>query len=165
MHRLCRVPKGTLACLGDVASQPMNWLATLIPSLRDFTRCEAALHGTTCPYLVPTAPYTAQQRPYTPRRGFTRCASTLTRHNVPLSRPYGTFTPSFPFTFSTARKRLSTARKRFSTSAEGALSTARKRLSARPAGALSFSISLRKRQSRARSAAEKELLNPSPLCP
>ena len=124
----------------------MNWLATHIPSLRDFTRDIVALHGTTCPYLVPTGllhgatrPYTVRQHPYTPERPYTaqralisslrdyytaqraltRCASTLTRpkgltrHNVPSSRPYGTFTPSFPFT-------LSTARKRFSTSAEGA---------------------------------------------
>ena len=82
--------------------QPMNWLATHIPSLRDFytcrrhlTRSNAALHATQSPY-TPKGPYTAQcalipslRDFYTLRSTLTRCASRPTRRNSALTRPAG----------------------------------------------------------------------------
>ena len=55
--------------------QPMNWLATHIPSLRDFTQRDSALTRPTGSYTAAPPPlhaakqpYTARQRPYTPDR-------------------------------------------------------------------------------------------------
>ena len=126
--------------MGMSLYQPMNWLATLIPSLRDFTRDIIAFtrpkgltrHNmpTSRPYGTFTRAYGTLHgatRPYTPRRGFTRCASTLTRGNAALHGttcphpvPTGLSPPPFPLLSQLRASALSTARKRFSTSAAGA---------------------------------------------
>ena len=47
-------------------------------------------HGAAAPLHAPQGPYTARQRPSTPRRGLTRCDSSLTRPKG-LTRAEGTF--------------------------------------------------------------------------
>ena len=68
----------------------MNWLATKISSLRDFTRGdssltrrEASLHAATPPYTSLRDYYDAQ-RPYTRHRRLTQRRSRLTRREAPL---------------------------------------------------------------------------------
>ena len=65
----------------------MNWLATLISSLRDFTRGDSSLTRREASLHAATPPYTARQR-------------LSTRHRR-LTRPYGTsmtYTPEGPYT-------------------------------------------------------------------
>ena len=103
--------------MGGVSSQPINWLAIPIPSLRDFYTCRRhltrriaplharrALHGTTCPYPVPTgllhgatAPLHDAKRPYTrQRRHYTAAPPPLEVSKKLACQPPPTFKNSAP---------------------------------------------------------------------